>query len=335
MFEITKKIKKPKILKTRPIVIEDYGSGCRTDLELPLYMDALSRPVKAPFIVVRGQHPGPTVGITAAVHGNELNGIKIIHHVLSRINPEELRGTLLCCPVVNVLAFQANQRRFPEDERDLNHQFPGKIDGTQSQQYARAFVNTFIEPCDYLIDIHTASQGRINSFYIRADLTNPEIRKLALLMDPQIVLHNKGSDKTLRYTAQHRGIPAITVEAGNPMVFQGKMALEGEQGIINILSHLKMIKDKQVFSEGNNPIICKSSRWLRIRSGGLLETKFSLCETIEKKQVLAEISDPFGRVIDTYQAPRGGAVIGMVRSPVAVPGTRFCHLGSIGEPDGK
>ncbi len=329
---MTKLTIKSKTLNSRPLVIEDYHPGKRTELQLPLYINGLSQPVTAPFIVVRGQHPGPTVGIAAAVHGNELNGIKIIHHVLSRLDPTKMHGALLCCPVVNVLAYQANQRRFPEDERDLNHQFPGKIDGTPSQQYARAFVQTFIEPCDFLIDIHTASEGRINSFYVRADLKNAQTRELALLMDPHIILHNCGGDHTLRNVAQKREVPAITVEAGNPMVFQGKMALEGEQGIVNILSYLGVIPDKIVRDHENTPVICKSSKWLRIRSGGLLNTTFGLRQVLKKKQTIAEILDPFGNTIDRCHAPKGGIVIGMVKSPVATPGTRICHLGSIGEP---
>lgn len=314
----------------RPIRIADHPEG-RSDLRLPLYHDALSRPLEAPFVVVRGQHPGPTVGICAAVHGDELNGIKIIHRVLERANADEMHGSLVCAPVVNIPAFQAGQRRFPEDDRDLNHMFPGKAEGMPSSQYAHAFIATFLPACDYLIDIHTASQGRINSFYVRADLHSPEARELALLMDPEIILHGRSGDGTLRNAARVRGIPAITVEAGNPHVFQGRMALQGETGIFNILAKLNVIRGAEPVL-GTPPVICKSSKWLRTRAGGLLETHFGLCDRIEKKQHLAEVRDPFGYEVQSYHAPGDGIVIGMSRSPVAVPGTRYCHLGAIGEP---
>jgi hypothetical protein len=243
-----------------------------------------------------------------------------------------MHGSLVCAPVANVPAFQAGQRRFPEDNLDLNHVFPGKADGKPSEQYAKAFLTTFMTPCDYLIDVHTASEGRINSFYVRADLHQEEAREMALLMDPQIILHGRSGDGTLRNAARVRGIPSITVEAGNPMVFQGRMVLEGEQGILNILSHLRVIRGEEIRQEGSPPVLCKSSKWLRVRSGGFLETQFSLCDVVKRKQVLAEVSDPFGHPVESYTAPSEGVVIGMSRSPVVVPGTRFCHLGAVGEP---
>lgn len=303
---------------------------------LPLYQDALATRLHVPFVVVRGRHPGPVVGVSAAIHGDELNGIKIIHHVLERADPQEMHGSLICAPVVNVPAFHAGQRRFPEDDRDLNHVFPGKIDGTPSQQYAKAFLTTFLEPLDYLIDIHTASEGRINSLYVRADLHQPQSRELALLMQPQIILHGRSGDGTLRNAARLREVPAITVEAGNPSVFQGRVVLEGESGVYGILEALGVLRGGPEPDDlGREPVICKSSKWLRTRSGGLLETFFSLCEQVKKRQLLARIMDPFGHLVQEYHAPHDGVVIGMSKSPVAVPGTRYCHLGVVGEPEAK
>ena len=326
------KKKRKSALALRPIDLDEHPRGARTDLRLPLWIDSLSNRVTTPFVVVRGAHPGPTVGISAAIHGDELNGIKIIHHVLERVDPQEMYGSLVCAPVANVPAYQAGQRRFPEDEVDLNHQFPGKKDGKASQQYAHALLTTFLTPCDYLIDIHTASQGRINSMYVRADLHNEQAREMALLMDPQIILHGRSGDGTLRNAARVRGVPAITVEAGNPMVFQGRMVLEGEQGVFNILIHLGVIRGEKIRRDGPPPVICKSSKWLRTRAGGLLETQFELCDVVAKKQLMADIVDPFGYTVESYTAPYDGIVIGMSRNPAASSGTRFCHLGMIGEP---
>ncbi|MEZ6183877.1 MAG: succinylglutamate desuccinylase/aspartoacylase family protein [Planctomycetota bacterium] len=317
----------------RPLRVEEYPAGQRVDLLIPLYRSALGQPKDVPFVVVRGARPGPVVGIAAAVHGDELNGIRIIHNVLKRLDPEELAGTLVCAPVANVPAFEAGQRRFPEDEVDLNHVFPGKQAGTPSQQYARAFATTFLEPLEYLIDIHTASRGRINSLYVRADLHQPMARKMALLMHPQIILHGRSGDGTLRYTASARDIPAITVEAGNPSTFQGQMVYEGEGGILRILSELGLIsEDSRTELPDREPVICKTSRWLRTKAGGLLNTHFGLCDRIAKRQLLVDLVDPFGHRIASYRSPAEGIVIGMSRDPVAVPGTRYCHLGAIGEP---
>ncbi len=324
--------KRGESIDPRPIRLEDYSPGSRTDLRVPLYQDALGTPLRVPFVVVRGRHPGPTVGISAAIHGDELNGIKIIHHVLEQADPDAMHGTLVCAPVANVPAFQAGQRRFPDDDRDLNHVFPGRADGVPSAQYARAFLVTFLTPLEYLIDIHTASEGRLNSMYVRADLHSPAARDMALLMNPEIILHGRSGDGTLRNAARVHEIPAITVEAGNPSVFQGKMVLEGELGVLNILKALRVVRGQQVKTIDRRPVICKSSKWLRTRAGGLLETRFKLCERVSKKQVLAETTDPFGHAIQSYTAPHDGIVIGKSASPLAVPGTRYCHLGVVGEP---
>lgn len=318
--------------KARPIDLEEFRPGARADLRLPLYQDALARPLAVPFVVVRGRHPGPVLGISAAVHGDELNGIKIIHHVLEQLDPETMHGSVLCAPVVNVPAFQAQQRRFPIDNLDLNHVFPGKKEGRPSEQYARGFTTAFLPAIDYLIDIHTASEGRVNSFYVRVDWHQEEARRIALLMNPEIVLHSRSGDGTLRNAARVRDIPAITVEAGNPSVFQGRVVLQGELGVINILSALRIIRDDPPQPIDQSPVVCQSSKWLRTTCGGLLETQFQLREHITKRKALAEIKDPFGHLVHTYNAPSGGVVIGMSKSPVAVPGTRYCHLGSVGEP---
>ncbi|MCB9915067.1 MAG: succinylglutamate desuccinylase/aspartoacylase family protein [Planctomycetes bacterium] len=327
---------RPKRRGVSPVDPASFPVATRTDLRVAIYEDGLGNPLYCPIVVLRGAHPGPTLGLSAAVHGDELNGIRIIHSLLGAIDPATLHGTLLCAPIVNVPAFQAEQRRFPEDHRDLNTVFPGKTGGLPSEQYARAFQTVFVEHLDYLVDIHTASRGRINTFYVRADLTSPEARELALLMHPTIVLHGKSGDGTLRSAARGRGVHAITVEAGNPEEFQGRMVDRGEQGVRRVLAALEMWRGPSEKLPDAPPILCRKSTWLRTRGGGLLVNEFRLGESVEKKQRLAHLVDPYGHELESYTAPTDGVVIGMSRHPVAVPGTRFCHLGTPGDPlDGE
>lgn len=324
-----------RLPKQRPLQVEDHAVGRRSNLLLSLSQRALGTPIQVPFVILRGTQPGPVLGISAAVHGNELNGIPIIHNVLDTIDPEELRGSLVCAPVVNVPGFEAGIRRFPVDGVDLNHVFPGKADGTPSSQYARSFTTTFLDPIDYLIDIHTASEGRVNTMYVRADFHSIAAREMALLMNPQIVLHSRSGDGTLRNAASQAGVPSITVEAGNPSVFQGRMALEGELGVLRIMKALGMINSFEEPEEVvvREPVICKSSRWLRTHSGGLLRSEFQLADSVKKRQRLGVIHDVFGEEGEEFYAPHDGVVIGMSRNPLSVPGMRFCHLGVAGEPD--
>lgn len=286
--------------------------------------------MSVPFIVARGAKDGPVLGITAALHGNELNGIRIIHHVLRNLDLSKLSGTLLCVPIVNIPGFNAGSRYFT-DGLDLNTIFPGKSDGQPAEQYARAFASSFLPSIDCLLDLHTASEGRLNTFYVRTDWLDERTRELAICADPSIILHSpKHGGGTLRNAARRRGIPAITIEAGNPSVFQGKMVIEGETAVLNIMVLLGMLKG--VVNSSSRPVICDSSKWLRTTGGGILETTFKLGERVEKKQLLAVTRDAFDRKLQEYYAPSDGIVIGKAAYPVAIPGTRFCHLGSIGEP---
>ena len=319
--------------RKKPSAIEpsDFPKGKRTDLTVALFEDALGFPIEVPFIVVRGATKGPVLGVTAAVHGDELNGIRIIHELMRKIDPKQLAGTLICAPVVAIPAYRAGQRRFP-DGTDLNHSFPGKRNGRSAEQFAWAFTRTFLPACDYLVDIHTASEGRINSFYVRADLENPKVREMALLMDPDIALHVRGGDGTLRAAARRKGTLAITVEAGNPRTFQRSMTRDGVQGILNIMRWAEMLDGEPELE--NEPVICRSSQWIYTTSGGILYQTYGLRDRLEKKQLIAETRDPFGEMHEQYFAPNDGIVIGMAQNPVAVTGTRFCHLGVVGEPGG-
>ena len=313
--------------KIPPLNIDDFTTGSRTDFYMPLFQTATAVAVNVPFIVVRGAHPGPTLGISAAVHGNELNGIRIIHAILEDLDPTKLHGAIICAPVVNVWGYNLRQRYFI-DGVDLNSTFPGKREGTPSQQFAQIFSKTFLAPLNYLVDIHTASEGRLNTMYVRADLESEGASSMAMNINPLIVLNSRGSDKTLRAAARSKGIPAITVEAGNPSVLQGKMVFEGELGIRNVMRSLGLLDDDHIEIH-RNPVICDSSSWLRTTRGGLLRSKFSLGELVQKGQILAEIVNMFGAIEKEYKAPRDGIVIGMAADPVAMPGTRYCHLGVI------
>lgn len=316
--------------KLRPLDPEQFPRGTRSDFFVRLFDTASSGPVDVPFIVARGAKPGPIVGITAAIHGNELNGIRIIHNVIEELDYSTMAGTLIGVPVVNMPALHNGVRRFP-DGLDLNHTFPGKSAGRSAEQYARAFTTVFLGPCNYLIDIHTASAGRLNTMYVRADLFNETARRMAELMNPEIILHIAGGDGTLRNTARQKGIPAITVEAGNPSVFQGRFIYEGETGIRNILIDLGLIRGEIELTR--EPVICKSSRWLRTTSGGLLDIRFDLAERVSRKQLLARTLDTFGYELAQFSAPFDGVVIGRAQYPVAIQGTRFCHLGQVGTPE--
>lgn len=276
-------------------------------------------------MVARGKADFPILGVTAAIHGNELNGISVIQRLFSEIDVKELNGVIVAIPVMNMPAFIRNKRRF-NDGVDLNHIMPGKENGSISQVYAFRLMDRIVKHFDYLLDLHTASQGRINSYYIRADMKHPVTRKMALMQNAQIIVHNPPSDGTMRGAAEELDIPAITLEVGNPNTFQKKLIKSGVEGIHNVLAYLGMTED-EIENPEKIAYLCKRSYWIYTEKGGLLTVHVNLVQLLKKGELIATLRDIFGNIIEEYYAPEDGIVIGKSVSPVNQTGGRILHLG--------
>lgn len=259
------------------------------------------------------------------MHGNELNGIPVIQRLFKEINIEELNGTIVGVPVVNVPSLLRKKRRFI-DGTDLNHIMPGKPNGNVSQVYAWRVVNYIVKEFDYLIDLHTASNGRVNSYYIRADMKDELVRKMALLQNAQIIVHNPPSDGTLRGTADEMGIPAITLEVGNPNTFQKGLIRDGLTGIHNLLGYFGML-DCEVEEIDTNTVLCENSYWIYADTGGIMTTHPKVTDIVKKGDVIATMRNIFGDIVQEYIAPADGIVIGKSISPINQTGGRILHLG--------
>lgn len=296
--------------------------------------NGLGQPVYVPIMVARGSEEGPVLGLTAAIHGNELNGIPIIQEVFQQIDLDNLRGTIVGVPGLNVISLNMDSRRFVDDE-DLNRTFPGKENGNRSEQYAFRIFDKIVRHFDYQIDMHTASFGRINSLYARADMADSILAQMAILQEADIILDNKGipsagaaasSPRTLRAEAVLNGIPTITVEYGDPQVYQPEMTRRGVTGVLNTLQWLEMLP-ATTKRQPEAAVVCKKSYWVYTTQGGLLDIPVDLKQQVEKGQVIGILKNAFGDVIDTYYAPEAGIVIGKSTNPVNMTGGRIIHLG--------
>ena len=300
---------------------------------LTMIDNTFSQPISIPVIILKGKEDGPVLGLIAAIHGNELNGIKVIQKSIKDINVEELKGTVIAIPGLNALSIGQDRRRFV-DEEDLNRNFPGKANGNRSQQYVWQINRKILPKLDYLIDMHTASFGRTNSLYVRGEMGDEKISEMALLQDADIVLSNKGvpstgdnsaATRTMRAEAMLQGIPTITVEYGNPQVYQEDMVTRGVVGVKNVMNWLNM----QSFSipDLKPAILCKKSYWIYVDQGGLLDVPVELNQIIEKGDLIGVLRNPFGDVLKEYVAPEKGIVIGKSSNPVNIDGGRIIHLG--------
>lgn len=305
--------------------LETIPKGTQKRYGVHLVSDGLGMPIYVPVIVARGVEDGPIVAVTAAVHGNELNGISVVQRLFRELEKETLHGTVIGIPVVNVPGLQLMQRKFNDDE-DLNRIMPGKPLGNNSEMYAHRLLYRVLHDADYLLDLHTASFGRVNSYYIRANLQESENARLAHLQNAQIILDSPAPDSTLRGYFNSKGARAVTLEVGDPNRFQKGLIRSGLTGIFNTLIDLKMIKG-EIEPADKEPVICSHSYWQYTDEGGFLEVLPQVTEMVSEGQVIAVLRNIYGDVLKEYTARENGVIIGKSNHPVAQTGSRIIHLG--------
>lgn len=312
--------------------LSSFDTGEVHRVNIHLSDNALGVPWKIPLIIIKGVDEGPTLGITAAIHGNELNGISTIFKLIKEVDPKKLKGTLVLVPISNVPGYLMNQRGFL-DNVDLNRIMPGAPEGSTSNLYAHQFTSKIVSKFDYLLDLHTASHGRVNSLYIRADILNEETRTLAFLQHPQIIVQKFDESGTLRSWANDNGIPSITIEIGDSNAFQHTLIDETLDGILNTMRYFEMIEG-EVKNMVTDATMCDHSYWIYSKKGGIVDVFPKLTDKVAFGEIIAKVYDVFGQVKETIKADKSGVVIGKNVRPNCDAGTRILHLGvNIIEPE--
>ena len=309
----------------KQIDISSVPPGTTRYFHLRIVADGMGRSILIPVIIARGIADGPTLGVTAAVHGNELNGIPVVQRLCKEVDPSVLRGVLVGVPIMNVPGY-LNMQRYFSDGYDLNRIMPGNPQGNQSEIYAYRLVDRLISKFNYLLDLHTASFGRVNSYYIRANMEDEFTAQLARLQNAQIILNSPAPDSTVRGTACELGAKAITLEVGDPNLFQKGHIRSGLTGINNAMAFLNMIDD-DIEAPDKPAIICKSSYWIYTDKGGILQVLPGVAQKLRKGDKIAILRDAFGDTTKEFFAPEDGIVIGKHVQPVAQTGTRVIHFG--------
>jgi len=274
--------------------------------------------------VVNGVREGPTLCLTAALHGDELNGIEIVRRVLYELDPQQLGGTVIGVPIVNLHGFRRNSRYLP-DRRDLNRFFPGAAHGSSASRIAHSFFEQVVRRCDALVDIHTGSFQRTNLPQLRADMKVPAVAGLTSGFTATSVLHSEGEPGTLRRAAVEAGIPAVTLETGEPGRLQENKIAHGTQGIAGLLDHLGMVASAS--ARGAPEPVYYESTWVRADRGGLLFGAVSLGQRVRTGELLGTVTDPITNVRSELRAPQDGRVLGMAQNQVVMPGFAAFRIG--------
>ena len=296
--------------------------GETRDLALEVTQSYSGADVVIPIRVIRAPKPGPTLLLTAAVHGDELNGIGILREVIS--NPPELTaGALILVPVVNILGFERHTRYLP-DRRDLNRNFPGSSDGSLSKRFAHRIFTELIERCDMCIDFHTAAVRRTNFPNVRGDLENPEVKRLARAFGCELIVDTPGIPGSLRKTACDSGCPTVILEAGEVWKIEPAVVAVGLRGVRNVLIEYGMITGEP--ERPGYQASIDQTLWLRSDAGGLLSFHAAPGEIVEKDQPIASCLTLLGGERGIIRAPEDGIIIGLTTLPLVKPGDPVCHL---------
>lgn len=317
---------KPETSNPTPLQVGQatIGRGERRRVEIPVARLPTETWLSLPVEVVCGARPGPRLWLSAAVHGDELNGVEIIRRVIKVLDPARLRGTVIAAPIVNVFGFM-NQSRYLPDRRDLNRCFPGSKTGSLASRLAHLFMSEIVNQCTHGIDLHTGSNHRTNLPQIRCNLRDPETRRCAQAFGTPVIVHAQSRDGSLRDAATKRGIHALVYEAGEPMRFDPQGIQLGADGVFRVLSVLRMWKHAKT-AQRSEPIEVVKSTWVRARRSGILRLNVELGEHVERKQSLGAIADTFGDNSVTVKAPDAGVVIGQTNNPLVNRGDALVHL---------
>jgi predicted deacylase len=307
----------------------------RQTVELTLPLLYTHTPVVMSAEVICGRREGPCLFVSACVHGDEINGVEIIRRLLRAPALKHLRGTLIAVPVVNVYGF-VRQSRYLPDRRDLNRSFPGSEKGSLAARLANAFLEEVVIKSHYGIDLHTGAVHRENLPQVRASFDHQGVEeRLAKAFGSPVILNTDLRDGSLREAAQARGVPVIVYEGGEALRYDELVIRAGVRGVIGVMRELGMLRrtGKASSVRRAEPVVARSSQWVRACQSGILRSAKSLGARVKKQELLGWISDPLGSNEIPVLSNSSGVIIGKINLPLVNEGEALYHIARFGEPD--
>jgi predicted deacylase len=314
---------------------EEIGLGTRQTVEVQLPLLYTHTPVVLSVQVIRGRRDGPCLFVSAAVHGDEINGVEIIRRLIRSPALKHLRGTLIAVPVVNVYGFVRHSRYLP-DRRDLNRSFPGSEKGSLAARMANLLLEQVVAKADYGIDLHTGAVYRENLPQVRASLDEQGVmQRLAKAFGSPVIINASVRDGSLREAAGALGTPVILYEGGEALRFDELVIRAGLRGVIGVMRELGMLRpaSKSRRRSQPEPVIARSSQWVRAPQSGIMRAAKPLGSRVAKQEILGWIADPLGENEVAVEAPAAGVVIGKLNLPLVNEGEALYHIARFAETD--
>ena len=302
--------------------------GTRQTVDLPVSVLSDHTPVSMSVHVIHGKADGPTMFVSAGIHGDEVIGVEIVRRLLRAPNLKSLRGTLIVIPIVNAFGF-INHSRYLPDRRDLNRMFPGTPWGSLASRLAYMFLNEIVARCDLGIDLHSAAIHRTNLPQVRISPDNAYTAELAEVFGAPVILQSPLREGSLRGAAKEIGKDILLYEAGEGLRFEEMSVRAGVAGILRVMRHIGQLPSKGIAKPKASPQYCSSSKWLRAPAGGLLRTFRGRGDVVANGDLMAVVCDPFGENEQEIIAPFDGIVVGRAVLPVVNEGDAIIHLARV------
>lgn len=311
---------------------EVIAPGTRKTVNLPVSTLSDHTPVTLSAHVIHGRKDGPTVFVSAGIHGDEVIGVEIVRRLLRAKTLNRLRGTLIVVPIVNTFGF-LNHSRYLPDRRDLNRSFPGSRNGSLAARLAHIFLSEIVSRCSLGIDLHSAAMHRTNLPQVRVSANNRDTLKLARIFGAPVILTSALRDGSLRQEAKKVGVDVLLYEAGEAMRFDEMSVRAGVAGILRVLKARDMLPVAGIAGAKAKSQLCSDSRWLRAPAGGLLRMFKAEGDVVDQGEVVAAISDPFGEDEIDVVAGDAGIIVGRAVMPVVHEGDALFHIASVKSVD--
>jgi hypothetical protein len=297
--------------ESKTVVLNSYELHTKTNIEIPVH-------------VIHAEKPGPTLLLSAGMHGEETNGIEIVRKVLSRDEVRKLKcGTLVAIPVINIVSFLYGSRDLP-DGRDLNRCFPGSRNGSLGARIAYDLMKHILPIIDFGVDFHTGG-AKINNYpQLRCVFDFPDNVALAEKFSPPLVIDSHYREGTFRHEAAKKNKPILVFEGGESMRFDYLAINEGLNGCLRLMQGFGMI-DAEL--PDNASVKIKKSTWMRAPSSGLFHMNANNGAYVMKGDLLGVICNPFGEVEEKLVSGVDGYIVGINNQPVVNEGDALIHLG--------
>ncbi len=304
----------------------EVAPGERAQVDLPIADLSIRVPITMPVHIINGRRDGPALFVSAALHGDEIIGVEIIRRVIRLRALGRLRGALIAVPIVNVPGF-LNLSRYLPDRRDLNRSFPGSSRGSLAARLANMFLDQVLANSTHGIDLHTAAIHRENYPQVRVDFKDRAAERMARAFGAPIVLNSEYREGSLRGSANELNVPVIVYEAGEALRFDETAIRVGVRGVARVMRYLGMLPPARRPAGSRDPLVLRSSRWVRAPSSGVVRANRSIGSHVEAGQVLAVLSDPLGETDTEIKSPVDGFIVGRTNLPLAHEGDALFHIG--------